>query len=80
MSDEIDVDSRPSDALNLAVRFGAPMYISSQVAAGAITYSPSEGAMTSPSSFSGGKSESNTEIVRTVRETMASYEVRSAQR
>ena len=28
MSDEIDVDSRPSDALNLAVRFGAPFEVS----------------------------------------------------
>lgn len=29
---EIDVDSRPSDAINLAVRFGAPIYVNKDVA------------------------------------------------
>jgi len=34
---EIDVDARPSDAINLAVRFRAPIYISDVVASSAIT-------------------------------------------
>lgn len=29
---EIDVDARPSDAINLAVRFKAPIYVSKKVA------------------------------------------------
>jgi bifunctional DNase/RNase len=32
-STEIDIDARPSDALNLAVRFGAPIYVNKDVAA-----------------------------------------------
>lgn len=32
---EVDVDARPSDAINLAVRFGAPVYISKKIAGGA---------------------------------------------
>ena len=28
---EVDVDARPSDAINLAVRFKAPLYISKEV-------------------------------------------------
>lgn len=27
-NEEVDIDARPSDAINLAVRFRAPMYIS----------------------------------------------------
>jgi bifunctional DNase/RNase len=29
-----DVDARPSDAINLAVRFGAPIYVAKQVVTG----------------------------------------------
>ncbi|EIE24260.1 hypothetical protein COCSUDRAFT_53278 [Coccomyxa subellipsoidea C-169] len=29
---EVDIDARPSDAINLAMRFNAPMYVSKQVA------------------------------------------------
>ena len=29
---EVDVDARPSDAINLAVRFGAPVYIAKKIA------------------------------------------------
>lgn len=32
---EVDVDARPSDAINLAVRFGAPVYISKKIAGAA---------------------------------------------
>jgi bifunctional DNase/RNase len=31
---EVDVDARPSDAINLAVRFNAPVYISKKIAGG----------------------------------------------
>jgi hypothetical protein len=34
---EVDVDARPSDAINLAVRFGAPVYISKKIAGAWIT-------------------------------------------
>ena len=71
VSDEVDVDSRPSDAINLAVRFDAPMYISTQIAACAMPYQP-EGS--SAASFSL-QEESHAEIVRSVKETMASFEV-----
>lgn len=71
ISDEVHVDSRPSDAINLAVRFDAPMYISRQIAACAMLY-PKEGMSSASSSF---ESETNAEIVRSVKETMASFEV-----
>jgi bifunctional DNase/RNase len=34
---EVDVDARPSDAINLAVRFGAPVYIAKKIA-GALVF------------------------------------------
>jgi bifunctional DNase/RNase len=49
--DEVDVDSRPSDAINLAVRFGAPMHISRQIAAFSTSY-PKEGLSSASSSQS----------------------------
>ena len=73
VTDEVDVDSRPSDAINLAVRFDAPMYISRQIAACAAAF-PTDSMMASGSPFSS-HSESHAEIVRSVREAMASYEV-----
>ena len=30
-SSEVDIDARPSDAINLAVRFNAPVYVNKQV-------------------------------------------------
>ena len=30
-SNEVDIDARPSDAINLAVRFNAPVYVNKQV-------------------------------------------------
>jgi bifunctional DNase/RNase len=63
---EVDVDSRPSDAINLAVRFDAPMYITKQVANYATSY---------PVEPLSQQSETNAEIVRSVRETLASFEV-----
>jgi hypothetical protein len=31
---EVDIDARPSDAINLAVRYNAPMYVNKQVGVG----------------------------------------------
>eukprot|EP00798_Chlamydomonas_sp_ICE-L_P014726 gene14726-20770_t len=64
-----DVDARPSDAINLALRFGAPMYISKKVAENATAF-PSESA-------SGKLTESletPADIVRSVRTTLSSFE------
>jgi len=63
--DDVDVDARPSDALNLAVRFNAPMYISKRIAEQATAH-PSEAYST--------QSESAAEIVRSCREALASFE------
>ncbi|EFJ46161.1 hypothetical protein VOLCADRAFT_121109 [Volvox carteri f. nagariensis] len=63
---EVDVDARPSDAINLAVRFGSPMYVAKKIADTAGTPYPDQPVTTT--------SETNTEIVRSVRETMASFE------
>lgn len=35
---EVDVDARPSDAINLAVRFGAPVYISKKIAGASLGF------------------------------------------
>ena len=75
VTDEVDVDARPSDAINLAVRFDAPMYISRQIAACAAAF-PTDISSGMGISFAS-HSESHAEIVRSVRETMASYEVRN---
>lgn len=62
---EVDVDARPSDAINLAVRFGSPMYVAKTIAESAGTSLPEQPAT---------PNESATEIVRSVRETLASFE------
>lgn len=61
---EVDVDARPSDAINLAVRFGAPMYVNKRIAEVASTL------LQEPVP----QSESSAEIVRSVRDTLASFE------
>lgn len=63
--EEVDIDARPSDAINLAVRFGAPMYVNKRIAE--TQSSPANEAYPTTS-------ESHAEIVRSVRETLASYE------
>lgn len=62
---EVDVDARPSDAINLAVRFGSPMYVSKRIADAASTVYPDQPAA---------PNETASEIVRSVRETLASFE------
>eukprot|EP00877_Chromochloris_zofingiensis_P005969 jgi/Chrzof1/1625/Cz10g14300.t1 len=63
--EEVNVDARPSDAINLAIRFGAPMYLNKKIAEN-IAPQPLEPYNTG--------NESNSDIVRSVRETLASYE------
>lgn len=63
--EEVDVDARPSDAINLAVRFGAPMYVNKKIAEHATPHSTEVYAA---------HSESHADIVRSVRETLASFE------
>lgn len=63
--EEVDVDARPSDAINLAVRFGAPMYVNKKIAEVA--------APQQLENFSAA-SESHADIVRSVKEALSSYE------
>ncbi|GBF93631.1 hypothetical protein Rsub_06353 [Raphidocelis subcapitata] len=88
--DEVDVDARPSDAINLAFRFGAPMYVARALAetaaspphelglgsaggaAGASGGLPAAAALGGGAAAAGG--ESNAEVVRSVRELLASYD------
>jgi len=70
-SDEVDVDARPSDAINLAVRFGAPMYVNKRIAENATAH-PVEAYTAGGGVASGG--ESHADIVRSVRETLSSFE------
>ncbi|GLC44475.1 hypothetical protein PLESTB_000069300 [Pleodorina starrii] len=62
---EVDVDARPSDAINLAVRFGSPMYVAKKIAETAGTPYPEQPAT---------QNETASEIVRSVRETLAGFE------
>ncbi len=73
---QVDVDSRPSDALNLAVRFEAPMFISRHVACEAHarpggTGGTGGGALSEL--YNG--SESHAEIARSIRDTLSHFEV-----
>lgn len=62
---EVDVDARPSDAINLAVRFGAPVFLNRKIAD---TATPVAVEQYAPSS------ETHAEIVRSVREALSNYE------
>eukprot|EP00879_Flechtneria_rotunda_P002717 GHRR01002923.1.p1 GENE.GHRR01002923.1~~GHRR01002923.1.p1 ORF type:complete len:338 (+),score=69.67 GHRR01002923.1:93-1106(+) len=62
---EVDIDARPSDAINIAIRFGAPVYISKKIA---------DVAAHTPVEFHSITNESNAEIARSVREALANYE------
>jgi hypothetical protein len=89
--EDVDVDARPSDAINLAVRFGAPMYVARRIvetaatpplepfglAAAAGSGSSAAAAAAAAEAAGGGygaPAESNAEIVRSVRETLSSYD------
>lgn len=62
-SQDLVIDARPSDAINFAVRFGAPIYVARSVAA----------KMAVPASEIAVRSESVTDIVRTCREDVAHF-------
>lgn len=64
-TDEVDIDARPSDAINLAVRFGAPVYVSKRIAEQA---TPATQEQYQPTN------ETHADIVRSVRETLSNYE------
>lgn len=57
--EEVSVDARPSDAVNLAVRFNAPIYVHRDVASRMAT------------SSHGGQERSETEVTRSCREEIA---------
>lgn len=61
---EIDVDARPSDAINLAIRFGAPVYVNKIVAA----------KMAQPPEHFEQREESHAEISRSCKEEMVRYQ------
>ena len=62
-TDDLVVDSRPSDALNLAVRFGAPVYVNKVVA----------DKMASPLHSFERKSEAPSEIVKSCKDALKRY-------
>ena len=62
-TDDLVVDSRPSDALNLAVRFGAPVYVNKVVA----------DKMASPMHSFERKSEAPSEIVKSCKDALKRY-------
>ncbi len=63
-SEEVDIDARPSDAINMAVRFGAPVYIAKDVAM----------KMADKIAVFHTKKESHKEIVTSCREALSSYD------
>ncbi|KAF5836482.1 bifunctional nuclease-domain-containing protein [Dunaliella salina] len=71
--DEIDVDARPSDAINLAQRAKAPMYVSEKVALTAIEpekmLSDFAAAVLNPSAPG-----AQNDIIKSVKETLAHFE------
>lgn len=76
---EVEVDARPSDAINLAVRFGAPMYVNRKIAESAYAAAPEQlmsGSMSgaSPSGGVAASGESHADIAKSVRDTIANYE------
>lgn len=79
-ADEVDVDARPSDAINLAVRFGAPMFVAKRIVDVAATPPlepfglPGGGPVAGASAAPAAPVESNAEIVRSVREALSSYD------
>jgi bifunctional DNase/RNase len=68
MPAEVDVDARPSDAVNLAVRFGAPIYVNKEVAARMAQ--PSHAL---ESGSPGASSEHHADVVRSCREEIAAF-------
>lgn len=76
---EIDVDARPSDAVNLAVRFGAPIYVNNDIAskmAHPLSTYEERAAAAAAGGGGGGASarhENHSEVARSCREEIAAY-------
>lgn len=66
--EHLDVDARPSDAINLAVRFGAPMYVNKHVA-----QSAAQKHVPSTNTYSA-QIESNQDKVKAIRHTLSTFE------
>jgi hypothetical protein len=76
---EIELDARPSDAMNLAIRFGAPIYVNNAVAARMAEPAPPPGLRAAAAAAGGGaaaaaaRGESAHDIARTCREELLHY-------
>lgn len=71
MAAEVDVDARPSDAVNLAVRFGAAIYVNKEVAAK--MGHPGQTYHEGPTNGGSGSGEHHSEVVRSCREEITAY-------
>ena len=70
LSDEMELDSRPSDAINLAVRFEAPIFITRNIAQEAMVYPlPNTSSNTSFSQAG----ESQNDIIKSIKEINQSF-------
>ena len=61
---EVDVDARPSDAINMAVRFGAPLYVHKQLASKMAS---------EPDRFKLPASQTATEIARSCKDLLVHF-------
>lgn len=61
---EVDVDARPSDAINMAVRFDAPIYVHKTLA---------KRMADPPEKFRLAHSQSNTEIIRSCKDILMHF-------
>ena len=61
---EIDVDARPSDAINMAVRFAAPVYVHKQVA---------NRMASEPDKFRAPTTQTTSEIVRSCKDLLMHF-------
>lgn len=74
---EVDIDARPSDAINLAARFGAPIYVNKDVAAQmavpASAYDERTVSAAAAAGGHGGDAGSAMDIARSCREEILHY-------
>ncbi|PSC74915.1 DUF151 domain-containing [Micractinium conductrix] len=75
MPAEVDIDARPSDAVNLAVRFGATIYVNREVGAkmGHPVHAFVESGSAGGGSNGSGAGEQHAEVVRSCREEIMAY-------
>jgi hypothetical protein len=72
-AEEVDVDARPSDAINLALRCSAPLYIHKRVVRHAKAASQGDTHLGAMAAGSGGHHEQHADVARSVRATIASF-------